>query len=116
MHVRTCTVSTIRSCPSPPVRPHARGRTGGGLHSPPAVCVQYDLDRHGFKFDPRDFQAVLSCVKLETQWRYAFSSAATYWRLSDTQEQFHGGASSSARNKLAEALQLLGLDRTGFKV
>lgn len=78
--------------------------------------MQLELDKHGFKFDPREFQAVLACVRLEDHWRYAFSSASTYWRLSHTQEQFHRQASSSARNKLAEALQLLCLDRTGFKV
>eukprot|EP00892_Ulva_mutabilis_P003792 jgi/Ulvmu1/1785/UM119_0003.1 len=80
------------------------------------MAIILELDTHGFTFDPRQFQAVLSCVHLDTYWRYAFSPAGTYWRLSHVQQQFHGDASSSASNKLAEALQLLSLDQAGFKV
>lgn len=82
------------------------------------IAIQDILEDVGFVFDPREggFDAVLAVVQTETHWRYAYSPASLFWRLLPDKERVMPYMSSTACNKLHQAMQLCGLDSQRFKV
>lgn len=80
--------------------------------------LQDILEDAGFVFDPREgnFDAVLAVVETETHWRYAYSPAHLMWRCASDKPRSMSHLSSTACNKLQQALLLCGLGKQRFKV
>lgn len=73
--------------------------------------IQDALDSRGFRLDPRAgaFDAVLSVVRVgQDKWRYAYTPASCMWRVQPDAKRAYAELSSSAVNKLHEALLTCG--------
>jgi hypothetical protein len=70
--------------------------------------IQDALEQAGFKLNPQAgrFERVLAVMRTSlTTWRFGYSPAASMWRHQWGAQRVHADLSSSAVNKLDEALQ-----------